>query len=105
MIFYKIYDIISLVIKMESSLDYKKVDDYLKQKLEKNSDIIICYYFEIKTKVGVLKKDENLFLRYARDRLEEQGYDCYFTNAKYKYNNQEKIVESNESIVAIKNKY
>lgn len=87
---------------MENSLNMEKVNNYLNEKLESKANIITCLYFEMKTKADVSLKDENLFLRYARDKFEENGYDVYFTNAKYKYNNEEKIVKSNEIIVAIK---
>lgn len=90
---------------MESSLNMEKVNNYLTKKLETHSDIIICTYFEMKIKLDISEKDENLFLRYARDKLQENGYDCYFTNSKYKYNNEEKIVDTNELIVAIKSKF
>lgn len=90
---------------MENSLNMEKVNNYLNEKLKTKDDIIICLYFEVKTKADVSLKDENLFLRYARDVFEQNGYDVYFTNAKYRYNNEEKIVKSNESIVAIKNQY
>ena len=90
---------------MGNSLNYEKVNNYLSKKLASKSDIIICLYYEMKMEADVSEKDENLFLRYARDKFEEQGYDCYFTNAKYKYNDVEKIVNSNESIVAIKSKF
>ena len=42
------------------------------------------------------------FLQLSRNKLENNGYDVYFTGAKYKYHGEEKIVETNQYIVAIK---
>lgn len=90
---------------MEDDLDYKKINNYLKEKLEDGSDIVRCLYYEMKIVLNVSGKNENLYLRYVRGKLEEYGYDCYFTNAKYKYGNREEIVKSNEAIVAIRNQF
>lgn len=90
------------MVKMKNNLDMEKVNNYLREKLKDKEDIIICLYFEVKTKADVSLKDEKLFLRYARTVFEQNGYDVYFTNTKYRFNNEEKIVKSNESIVAIR---
>ena len=87
---------------MNYNLDFKKVDDFLRQKLNENGNIIICTYYEINFKLDISENDENSFLIYVREKLENLGYDVYFTNSKYFYDNQEKIVNTNEALVAIK---
>ena len=90
---------------MNYNLDFKKVDDFLRQKLNENGNIIICTYYEINFKLDISENDENSFLIYVREKLENLGYDVYFTNSKYFYDNQEKIVNTNEPFVAIKSIY
>lgn len=90
---------------MNYNLDFKKVDDFLRQKLNENGNIIICTYYEINFKLDISENDENSFLVYVREKLENLGYDVYFTNSKYFYDNQEKIVNTNEAFVAIKSIY
>lgn len=87
---------------MNYNLDFKKVDNFLQQKLNENGNIIICTYYEINFKLDISENDEDSFLIYVREKLENLGYDVYFTNSKYFYDNQEKIVNTNEALVAIK---
>ena len=87
---------------MNYNLDFKKVDNFLQQKLNENGNIIICSYYEINFKLDISENDEDSFLIYVREKLENLGYDVYFTNSKYFYDNQEKIVNTNEALVAIK---
>ena len=68
---------------MNYNLDFKKVDDFLRQKLNENGNIIICTYYEINLKLDISENDENSFLIYVREKLENLGYDVYFTNSKY----------------------
>lgn len=90
---------------MNYNLDFKKVDNFLQQKLNENGNIIICTYYEINFKLDISENDEDSFLIYVREKLENLGYDVYFTNSKYFYDNQEKIVNTNEAFVAIKSIY
>lgn len=97
------YVIILTVIKMKSSIDLQKIDEYLERKIEEGKNKVVCPYFEVKTQVGVLKDDENEFLRLARNKLENKGYDVYFTFSNYIYKGKEETVGINDFIVAIKN--
>ena len=88
---------------MKSSIDLKKIDDYLKRKIAEGKDRVVCRYYEVKTEVGIIKSDENEFLRLARNKLENRGYNVYFTFANYIYKDKEETVGINDFIVAIKN--
>ena len=46
------------------------------------------------------KVNENL--RMSRNYFENKDYDVYFTNAKYMIGSEEKIVQPNELMIAIK---
>lgn len=88
---------------MDSELDLAKINTYLENKLKSNNSKIICTYYEVKFKLNISNRDETTFLKIARDKFQEYGYDVYFTNAHYKYDNKINIVESNEMLIAIKN--
>ena len=88
---------------MKSSINLQKIDEYLERKITEGKNKVVCPYFEVKTEVGILKDDENEFLRLARNKLENRGYDVYFTYAHYTYNNKEETVGLNDLIIAIKN--
>lgn len=88
---------------MKNSIDLQKIDNYLERKIEEGKEKVVCLYYEVKIDVGILKADEDEFLKLARNKLENKGFNVYFTNSEYKYNNKEDIVKSNEFIVAIKN--
>ena len=79
--------------------------------LEMVDDIVDCYYNPEKDEIFLsnigeyeeLSEDEiDEVLRLARNKFENLGYRVYFTGAKYNYQGENRIVESNEYLVAIK---
>ena len=53
---------------------------------------------------NIAEKNIDRFLKIAKKRLEKLNYQVYFTGANYSYNGEQKIVETNKYMVAIKNK-
>ena len=78
------------------------VTDYINKKLLENENIIRYTFYELKVKNNLSEEEIDNFLRINRDYFENKDYKVYFTNAKYTYNNEEKIVQSNEFMIAIK---
>ena len=78
------------------------VDKYLDDKLKE--DYIEGKVYEIRVEHNILEQDINEFLRYAKIKLENLGYQVYFTGEKFKYNDRIITVESNDYFIAIKNK-
>ena len=87
---------------MNNELDLEKINTYLENKLKSNDIKIICTYYEVKFELNISEKDEKSFLKIARDKFQEYGYDVCFTSAKYRYHNEVKTVKSNEMIIAVK---
>lgn len=79
------------------------VESVLEEKLNSNDDFIEISFFEIRIKNNLSKNDSFEFIRLARTKLENLGYDVYLTNSKYKYKGEEHIVPENELLIAIKN--
>lgn len=78
------------------------ITNYLDQKIEKNSKKIIITFYEIRVKANLTEEETDEFLRLCRTRLENQGYDLYFTGARYNFEGNKEIVQPNELMVAIK---
>lgn len=90
-------------------MDEKKlidlIDYTLEEKLKTDEKIIKYTFFELKIKYDLTEEELNEFLRFSRNRLENQDYNVYFTGAKYTYAGNEQEVQQNELLVAIKGTY
>lgn len=78
------------------------VTEYLDNKIVENENYIECSVYDLRVKQNLTKKDVDIFLQYAKTRLENLNYQVYFTGAKFSYKGERKIVESNNYMVAIK---
>lgn len=72
------------------------------KKIEQNEAIIIYSYFELRVKEDKSIEDTNLFIQYAKMILENLDYTVYKTGQYYTYKGENKFVEQNELLVAIK---
>ena len=80
----------------------KDVAQYLDEKIEKNSNFIVCTFYELRVKKNLSKEDTAQFLEYSKNRLKNNGYKVFYTGQKYEYQNDVKTVEDNQLMVAIK---
>lgn len=80
------------------------ITEYLDKKIDENEGYIVLYVYEVRVKNGVKENEVDKFLELARTRLINLNYQVYFTNAEYTYKGERRKVQSNEYIVAIKEK-
>lgn len=80
----------------------EELDKDINKKIMDNEDCIRYTYFELKVKQNLSEEEINEVLRLVRNKLENLGYNVYFTGAKYDYNGEKRTVESNELLVAVK---
>ncbi len=80
----------------------KDVAQYLDEKIEKDSNFIVCTFYELRIKKDLSKEDTMQFLEYSKNRLRNNGYKVFYTGQKYEYQNTIKTVEDNQLMVAIK---
>ena len=80
----------------------EELDKDINHKIEENEDFVRYTYFELKIKHNFSEGEIDEVLRLARNKFENLGYRVYFTWAKYNYNGENRVVESNEYLVAIK---
>lgn len=82
--------------------EYWKIDNYINDKLKNDDNFIKFRFFEVRVTLEICEKDVNIFLCKAKKVIEDEGYNMYFTGAKYTYCGIRKQVEDNEMIIAIK---
>ena len=80
----------------------EELDREINNKISQNDEFVRYTYFELKVRHNLSEGEIDEVLRLARNKFENLGYKVYFTGAKYNYKGEEKIVESNEYLVAIK---
>jgi len=78
------------------------ITDFVNRKLGKNEDEVVITFYELRIKYNLSEEQTDEFLGYVRIRLENMGYNVYFTGAKIISEKGERIVQPNELMVAIK---
>ena len=78
------------------------IDSILQEKMDLNENIIKIKFFEIRVTHNLSEVETFEFIRLARNKLENLGYNVYLTNAKYEYQGKQYIVPENELLVALK---
>ena len=68
----------------------------------KDENKVVFSFYEIRIKLDLSEEETDEFLKLSRTRLENLGYQVYFTGAKFTYNNTNMVVQPNELMVAIK---
>ncbi len=78
------------------------VNNYIKDKINEQGDFLKFSFYELRLKENLSNDDTDDFLEMAKWKLEDLGYDVYFTGAKYTYNNIRYEVGDNDLMIAIK---
>ena len=80
----------------------QEITQYLDNKINSDENIVTITFYEVRIKFDLSEEQTKEFLRLCKTRLENLGYQVYFTGAKYMYQGESKVVQSNELMVAIK---
>ena len=80
------------------------IEATLREKINKNADYIRYTFYELRVKYNLSEEDIDRFLYLIRTKLQNESYRVYFTGTRFKYDNQMRIVEPNEYMIAIKTK-
>ena len=80
----------------------QEITNYLDNKINSNENIVIITFYEVRIKFNLSEEETQEFLRLCKTRLENLGYQTYFTGAKYEYQGIAKEVQPNQLMVAIK---
>ena len=76
------------------------IDNYFEDKLGK--EYIVCPVFDLRVNWGLYEEEVDEFLKLSKIKLENRGYQVYFTGAKYTYKGERKEVGLNDYIIAVK---
>lgn len=78
------------------------VEEYLNYKMSQNEKEIIYTFYELRVRNNLSEDEIDEFLRLNKIRLENLGYEVYFTGAKFLFQNADRTVQPNEYMIAIK---
>ena len=91
------------VVTLGANLSEKQKATMLKYFGVNENEVVISFY-ELRVKQNLTEGETNEFLGYVKIRLENMGYNVYFTGAKIISETRERVVQPNELMVAIKEK-
>lgn len=76
----------------------------IEEKRNKNEEKIVFTYYEMRVKQNLSPEELEKVLELITNYLVNNGYNIYREKEEYEYQGRTKKVESNEVLVAIKNK-
>ena len=80
------------------------ITNYLDNKIAKNSNEIVVTFYEARVKMNLSEDVTDNLLANCKTRLENFGYQVFFTGARFVYDNCTRTVQDNELMIAIKEK-
>lgn len=80
----------------------QEITEYLDKKINEDENILKITFYEARIKLNLSEDETQEFLKLCKTRLENLGYQVFFTGARYMYQGENKVVETNELMVAIK---
>ena len=78
------------------------VCEYISDKIIKEGNFIRITFFDIRVRHNLSADEVEEFLKEAKEILEDKDYQVYFTTSKYTYKHEQRIVQDNEYLIAIK---
>lgn len=80
----------------------QEITVYLDEKIHKNENEIVITFYEARVKLNLSEEETEYFLKLCRARLQNLGYTVYVTGEKFVYANENRTVQSNQLMIAIK---
>lgn len=80
------------------------VINYIDKKISESKDIncIVYTYYELKIKNNLNDDEIQRFLEINKDYFENNGYNVYFTGARFTYKSSSMMVQNNQFMIAVK---
>lgn len=76
--------------------------EFIHQKELENFNYIRYSYYELRVKYNKSEKEINEILEVSKNYFENKNYKVYFVGDKFEYQNANRVVETNELMIAIK---
>ena len=80
----------------------KEDEEYINSKIEKEMNKIVYTFYELRIKRNMTEEEIEEFLRISKIKFENMGYKVFYTGQHYMFECIEKIVQSNELMIAVK---
>ena len=81
---------------------FEFVENFIADKITINPQLVRYTYYELRVKLNLTEKGLDRFLKCSKIILEELNYKVFFTGARFKFENANRVVETNEYMIAIK---
>lgn len=83
-------------------MNLQQIDLYIENKLRQNENYVMFTFYELRIKLNLSSEETLNFLHLASTKLQNNNYKIYRTGQEYIYEGQNKKVEENQLLVAIK---
>lgn len=93
-----------MFFKGSDNMTKEFVTHYIDKKIYQDENYIRYTFYELRVKNNLSEEEANEFLRISNNYFENKGYKVYFTGDKYEYNDAKRTVQSNELMVAIRDR-
>lgn len=92
----------NIIENMSNEEFFNYVEEFIADKIARNSKIVRYTYYELKIKLNLSEEGLDRFLKCSKIILEQLDYKVFFTGAKFKFENADRVVETNEFLIGIK---
>lgn len=92
----------NIIENMSNEEFFNYVEEFIADKIARNSKIVRYTYYELKIKLNLSEEGLDRFLKCSKIILEQLGYKVFFTGARFKFENADRVVETNEFLIGIK---
>lgn len=81
---------------------FEFVENFIADKIAVSPRIVRYTYYELRVKLNLTENGLDRFLKCSKIILEELNYNVFFTGARFKFENADRVVETNEYMIAVK---
>ncbi len=76
--------------------------EYINEKIQSNPSQIVFTFYELRVKYSLSEEETNAVIILCKNKFKNLGYEVYLTGQKFTFMGENRIVESNELMIAIK---
>lgn len=78
------------------------LDDMINQKMTQDEECVVFTFYELRVKSNLSTEDAQIAIHLAKQKLENNNYKVYTTGDEYIFKGENKVVQNNQLLVAIK---
>ena len=81
---------------------FEFVENFIADKIAVSPRLVRYTYYELRVKLNLTENGLDRFLKCSKIILEELNYNVFFTGARFKFDEADRVVETNEYMIAVK---